>query len=1183
MSKPAVLVEPEFVGREKELQELQTCLNSVIEGKGRTVFVSGEAGTGKTRLTREFLNSASRQGVAVMAGWCLSDAAAPYFPFVEAFNSYYCSAEKEVDESLSEPGKPPSSTDPFQMTSRDRGITAWLSGAEPIPRAGKPAIVSPQVWKDQVFAGVAKTLHIIAAQTPIILFIEDVHWADSASLALLYYVARAINNSERILLLATFRSEELTADAEGNPHPLVETLRLMRREDLYKEIGLSNFGQKTVSEIAENMIGGSIQEAFAESLARRSRGNALFVVESLRMLAERGGFVQENEQWRLAVDKLSIPDKVRDIILQRLSVLKHSQRRVLSAASVIGEKFSTELLSTVLGQDSLDVLETLDAIAQSTSLVRVDEGFYRFDHAVSRETLYEELSPPLKKGYHARIAEKLESSELEALPLSDLAFHYARAGNEEKAVKFALLAGNDALARWSNAEAIKQFSYVLKSVVDSKQFEERMRALEGLGDAFYANNMFNDATRIFLELANSNVIEVVRLRAFRKAMEAVFQYGDSPYLTELVKKAEPYAAADRLENARVLMSRGRSIGMAGMLLAALNDWEAALQVFEEEYSLWDVAWALIAIGINHAQFAVTGIAAKHGLAESLRSIALFEDIGDSRWQMEACYVAGIALTNCLLGSEALKILARVIEIDKKMNMGDYLRLAHANVWSAWCLEALGDFENGLSFGLKALEFSEKTDSPVARGMVYSNLTVLYSLLGDMKRSEEFFEKLMKLPPEILNNINIQPEFSKLVSFAFKSQWKELDKFFEETLEQFKPSPKFLPLEATLKLKRLYAWALERQGRFEEAKILREENERANREAAERYAHANVQASLMVRRKVMVGEEFEIRFDLVNVGRNPALLVEVKNALVHDFEVVSSPSWCSVAGSGVSMGNNEIGAFQVKTMKFSLKGLKCGTFALNPQVVYIDDLGETKICEPEAVTITVQPAKPSFEVLPRRLTTGTVDLDRLLLGGIPAGYAVALVSPSFDERHILVERYVEVGAENNGVSFFLTVDSANAEVLAEKYPSNIVAFVCSPRADLMRDLPNVAKLNGVESLTEIDISQERAFRRVGSTHAGSLRACIEIVSDVLLQHHALATRKWLSGLITSLKSKGFTTMAVIDPLISPDEVPAIVSLFDGEIRIAEKENEKGRKKVLQVIRLCNQQYAEDEVVLTKETL
>ena len=378
-----------------------------------------------------------------MAGWCLSDAAAPYFPFVEAFNTYFASFEQEEPADLQKPGAPLSLSGAAQIVSEELGVAAWLTGPKAVEKLGRPQVISPQVWKDQVFAGVARTLHVIAAHNPIVLFIEDIHWADSASLALLHYVARAVNDSEKVLVLATLRSEELTADAEGRPHPLTDVLRMMRREDLFTEIKLSNLNQDSVSRMAENMIGGFLEAKFAEKLAAESRGNPLFIVESLRMLSERKNLIEENNEWHLAVDELGIPSKIKDIILRRLSALKYAQRRVLDAASVIGEKFDVELLSSVLGQDSLEVLEILNVVAHSTSLVGVEGSFYRFDHARSRETLYEELSPPLKRGYHSRIAEKLESTT-STLRFSDLSYHYAQAGNKDKALKYALAAGQDA-------------------------------------------------------------------------------------------------------------------------------------------------------------------------------------------------------------------------------------------------------------------------------------------------------------------------------------------------------------------------------------------------------------------------------------------------------------------------------------------------------------------------------------------------------------------------------------------------------------------------------------------------------------------------------------------------------------------------------------------------------------------
>ena len=147
----------------------------------------------------------------------------------------------------------------------------------------------------------------------------------------------------------------------------------MGREDLFKEIKLADLNQNDVGRVAESMLGGSVDLEFVEKLGKESRGNPLFIIESLKLLSEHGSLVHAHNQWHVSIDKLDIPTKVKDIILRRISALKSDQRRVLDVASVVGEVFDPELLGTVLNQDSLQVLETLNSISQTNSLVSCEE------------------------------------------------------------------------------------------------------------------------------------------------------------------------------------------------------------------------------------------------------------------------------------------------------------------------------------------------------------------------------------------------------------------------------------------------------------------------------------------------------------------------------------------------------------------------------------------------------------------------------------------------------------------------------------------------------------------------------------------------------------------------------------------------------------------------------------------
>jgi KaiC/GvpD/RAD55 family RecA-like ATPase len=356
-------------------------------------------------------------------------------------------------------------------------------------------------------------------------------------------------------------------------------------------------------------------------------------------------------------------------------------------------------------------------------------------------------------------------------------------------------------------------------------------------------------------------------------------------------------------------------------------------------------------------------------------------------------------------------------------------------------------------------------------------------------------------------------------------------------------------------------------------------------AEERFEHANLQAHLMVCNHVVASEEFEMRLDLVNVSRKPGFLVKAEDLIPAEFEVTTSPSQSIVLKGSVGMKNRVVNPFQVETLKLKIKASKPGTFTLNPQVSYIDELGETNTYKTNPITITVQPAKPKYELLPGRVSTGSEELDGLLLGGIPEKHALVLTSPSIDERELLIKRFVEAGAKADEIVFDIAQENGTAKALVEEYPSNFYLFICNPQAEEMFQASlNVFKLKGVENLTDIDIALTKAFRMLKPAETGPKRICIEIISDALLQHHAVNTRRWLSALLTTLKLKGFTILAVVDPSMHPaEELQAILGVFDGEIRITEKETPEGTKRTLKIRKLINQKYSDKEIILNKEAL
>jgi KaiC/GvpD/RAD55 family RecA-like ATPase len=350
---------------------------------------------------------------------------------------------------------------------------------------------------------------------------------------------------------------------------------------------------------------------------------------------------------------------------------------------------------------------------------------------------------------------------------------------------------------------------------------------------------------------------------------------------------------------------------------------------------------------------------------------------------------------------------------------------------------------------------------------------------------------------------------------------------------------------------------------------------------EKFEHADVQAKLIPHKdEIRLGEDFALKMQIANMGREPVLLTEIEEILPSGFQLVAKPSYCEIEDSHLNMKGKRLDPLKTEEIELSIKALNNGVFEIKPKILCVDEFGHQMSRTTDPVAITV-----SEVALPGRISTGYEDLDNLLLGGIPENYTVILASPSCDERDMLVKRFLEAGVRKGQPTFYITIEATGVRTLAEEHQSNFYVFVCNPRADLMtKSLPNIFKLKGVENLTDLDIALAKALQTLDASSKGPRRACIEIVSDVLLQHRAVTTRRWLVGLLPDLKSKGFATLAVMNPQMHPQEdVQAILGLFEGEVRIYEKETKEGLQKFLRVTKMYNQRYLGSELSVRKERL
>jgi KaiC/GvpD/RAD55 family RecA-like ATPase len=238
---------------------------------------------------------------------------------------------------------------------------------------------------------------------------------------------------------------------------------------------------------------------------------------------------------------------------------------------------------------------------------------------------------------------------------------------------------------------------------------------------------------------------------------------------------------------------------------------------------------------------------------------------------------------------------------------------------------------------------------------------------------------------------------------------------------------------------------------------------------------------------------------------------------------------------------------------------------------LDEHGQNKSLQLKTVEINVEEV-----ILEDRVTTGTEELDSLLLGGIPNEYSVVLSGSPCDERDLLIKNFLNVGSKEE-VTFYVATEITGLEALLENPKFHL--FLCNPKPKTkIPDLPNVYKLQGKADITNLGIALTKAIRNIDQSLTRK-RICVEILSDSLMTHGPKTTREWISGLITDLGGKGFTMLAVIDPTMhSSEQANAVINLFDGEISILQSDDPLDCKKSILVKKLRNQDYIKNPICL-----
>jgi DNA-binding winged helix-turn-helix (wHTH) protein/tetratricopeptide (TPR) repeat protein len=445
-----------FVGRDDVMQELRAALDEVLSGRGRVGMLVGEPGIGKTRTAEELATEARRRGALVADGRCYEGEGVPAFwPWIQILRTLVADLPAaRLKEQLGD-GAP--DIEPLVPEFRKR-----------FPDLPEPDAVESEQARFRLFDSVSTFLRNASRERALVLFLDDLHWADEPTLRLMQFLVREMRDA-RVALLGAYRDVELRRQ-----HPLAQVLGQLAQEPHFRRIPLRGLVESDVSRFIAVTAGRDASDALVRAVFEMTEGNPFFIHETVRLLDAEGRLDAAPETpW-----SVSLPQGVREVIGRRLDRLSDACNRVLTVAAVMGREFAVGVLEQAVGLSRDALLECLDEAAAARIVSHeagngggatpLPLGHYAFTHALIREVLYEELTGPQRVRLHRRVAEVLDATYGQAADahLPELAHHFFEAapgGDVERAIDYGVRAAEQALGQLAWEESVARYERVLQA------------------------------------------------------------------------------------------------------------------------------------------------------------------------------------------------------------------------------------------------------------------------------------------------------------------------------------------------------------------------------------------------------------------------------------------------------------------------------------------------------------------------------------------------------------------------------------------------------------------------------------------------------------------------------------------------------------------------------------------------
>ena len=686
-----------FVGRDAEIEELTASLDASFSGRGGIVMLSGDIGSGKTRMAEEVASRARQRGASVLHGRCQESRGAPsYWPWLQAIRTHVRSANPEDLERQLGAGAP----DVAEMVSDIR------HGIPGLPEA--PRLDDPEQARFRLFDSVANFLLSAAQQSPITLVLDDLQWADRPSLLLLEFLAHSLDRS-RVLVIGTYRD----SDVSGR-HPLLETLAELGRQTFFSRMALRGLDEQSIGDLIEQTTGSEAPQALVRAIQANSEGNPLYVTEVVGMLVEQGQLATGGARGRAATREsweLRVPEGVRGVVGRRLRQLSEESLAALEFAAIVGRAFTAEQLAGAGEDIAAGALPGLLDEAVAARVIGPDPslaGTYEFSNSMIHRTLYDETLAPQREALHARIGEFIERANADdpGSCAGEVAAHYERAGEHVPAEKVA------AAIRLAAGRAMNSYAY-----------EEALTLLERSEDLASRLGQGRECGLLRWDLAKAQAAVQQKRAAIETLGRAVDDFvsaGDTETAVEVALTSVPHlpgqvsGAGDLLQKVLPLVPEGSAqaaeIWSALVPVAGIDDadYEGALAAMDKAMAVAEreddrtlqLRTLARACGVHayHLKFAEC-------LDSGLRVIDLAEELDDRQSAAASHFYVALALWST--GELAPAQLHAV----KCLGLAEGLRDRFWTASALWANEIVnrlqGRFQAAIDFNERGLQLSPR--------------------------------------------------------------------------------------------------------------------------------------------------------------------------------------------------------------------------------------------------------------------------------------------------------------------------------------------------------------------------------------------------------------------------------------------------------------------------------------------